>query len=42
LAHSILDLKHALEFLDVLLDILQDDEVDGGLKTDGKWQQKMQ
>lgn len=32
MTHSIFDLKHSLEFLDVLLDILKDDKVDRGLK----------
>jgi len=33
LAHSILDLKHALEFLDILLDVLKGNNIDSGLNT---------
>ena len=33
MAHSILDLKHALEFLDILLDVLKDNNIDSGLNT---------
>lgn len=33
MAHSILDLKHALEFLDILLDVLKGNHPDSGLNT---------